>query len=552
MSFSTRAFAAVLLVVCLMIGDAGQGFARSSPAERRIALLIGNDDYSDPSLRSAISVANVRRDLSLLETAFRKVGFDVEVLLNATAQQTRDRLRSLALTVKDLDVAIVYFTGFGVTLRGINYLAGIDVRPSPRRPDNPENDGFVSLTDVALAIQSARKFSMIIAESNRSDPWENTEPSRSLVLSQTADDLATDSEVVIFYGSQEGSGSMDGPPGGNAPFAAAIAKRMVEPGIEVGLFARRVRADVMRATSGRQRPQLYGELGEREFYFSGAPVAPEAPRLIFSDQPRLALVIGNYDYNHDNDMDDDHRSVAVRSEGFAPDLPNTANDARDVKAALERLKFKVDFVENADYSGMITALLAFEQKIVEAGIDAIVVVYYAGHAMQVNGANFLVPVGSKLPPVDLDRMTGKQAEFALTQYALPLQTALFERLKNPSQRGLNLVILDACRDNPWEGRKLGRGVAGQGRGLSEVQADLRRTAVAFATQPGDVALDGEGANSPYTSALKAFIEQPGLTVLELLNDVAEKVETDTKGDQVPWFSSAALGRTCLGACPYVR
>ena len=125
--------------------------------------------------------------------------------------------------------------------------------------------------------------------------------------------------------------------------------------------------------------------------------------------------------------------------------------------------------------------------------------FYAGHAIQVGGANFLISGGSKIASRGiLNRLTGPQAELALTQYALPLQTALLGRLRNPSKRGLNLVFLDACRENPWERRNVGRNVSGRNintgsrsRGLGEVRIDLRRTAIAFATKPGDIADDGD-------------------------------------------------------------
>jgi uncharacterized caspase-like protein len=246
----------------------------------------------------------------------------------------------------------------------------------------------------------------------------------------------------------------------------------------------------------------------------------------------------------------------VQDQGYAPDLPNAANDARDVAAGLKRIGFEVDLVENATHEVMLNSLFEFEKKIIDAGEDAIVVVFYAGHALQVGGANFLVPAGAKFPAVDLDRMTGPQAELILSKYALPLQTALLGRLRNPSKLGLNLIVLDSCRENPWERRSVGRaaasrsagGAAGRSRGLGDVRIDLRRTAIAFATKPGDVADDGDGTNSPYTAALKSHLEESGISVLQLLDKVHQQVESNTSGRQVPWTNAPSLGQTCLGAC----
>jgi uncharacterized caspase-like protein len=531
-------------------GMAQQG-AGSSGAEKRAALLIGNSKYADPAVSSSASTSNVPRDLGLLEKSFRAVGFETEVVQDATAQELRKRIALFGERARALDVAMIYFTGLGVEVEGVNYFTGSDVRYPDVRPASLVEIGYIPISDAITAIQHAKTFAMVFAESSRHDPWKRT--ARGLAR-LSLNEIAGDSDVPVFYGSEEGRGSHDGPPGGNGPFASALAKRMQEPGVEIGLFARRVRADVIRETRGEQRPKFYGELGTREFYFLNPPKKAEPPPLVFSKQPRLALVIGNGDYNKDGKVEDNEDSEDVLVRGFAPDLPNPVNDARDIAAALQRLRFEVDLVLDADYDDLLSGLFKFEKKILDAGQDAIVIVFYAGHAIQVGGGNFLIPVGAKRPAAELDRLTASQAELMLQRYALPLQTALLERLKNPSRRGLNLIFLDACRDNPWDRRSAGRGSGGgkRARGLGEVRIDLRRTAIAFATRPGDTADDGTGKNSPYTLALKAHVEQPGLSVVELLNRVHEAVENGTKGRQVPWMNAPALGKTCLGTCADVQ
>ncbi len=545
-------FVVVVAGLIIEVGALAAQPVQTVAPEVRMALLIGNDTYAHEKLRN-IGTANVGRDLELLSGSFRKVGFDVEIIRNRTARDLRESLKVFGERARRADVSVVYFTGFGVQVEQADYFAGVDADVAGFNTEDPAIVGYIPIAEAVVSVQQSKKFAMVVAEANRSDPWRSTARGLAKV---GVDVLASDSDVVVFYGSQSGTGSSDGPDGGNGPFAMSLAKRMLEPGIEVGLFARRVRADVIRMTGGFQRPQLYGELGEREFYFSGAPKSTTRSTLVVKKQPRLALVIGNSDYNQDGRVDDDRASAAVREQGFASDLPNATNDARDIATAFGRMNFSVDLVENADYKKLLDALFSFEKKIIDAGEDAIVAVFYAGHALQIGGGNFLVPVGAKLPSVDFDRLSGPQAELMLTQYALPLQTALLGRLKNPSKQGLNLVFLDACRENPWERRSVGRNVAARGsgvggnrsRGLGEVRIDLRRTAIAFATKPGDVAEDGDGTNSPYTLALKSIIEEPGLSVVELLNKVHEKVENDTGGKQVTWTNTPALGRTCLGAC----
>jgi uncharacterized caspase-like protein len=552
-----RAF--LLIVVTALIALApetgvAQQAAGSGGAEKRAVLIIGNGKYADPMMspgEPAGVLPNVPRDVELLSTSFKAVGFDTEVAQNVTAEELRRRIAQFGERAKALDVAMIYYAGVGIEVDGVNYFAAVDAKSSETRPASLTDVGHVPISDAITAIQHVKAFAMIFAESSRHDPWRSV--SRGFTPLPLAE-IAGDSDVPVFYGSEEGQDSEDGPSGGHAPFALAVTKRMKEPGIEVGLFARRVRADVIRETRGEQRPKLYGELGSREFYFVNPPKKAEPPPLVFSKQPRLALVIGNGDYNDDGKLEDNDNSDDVRERGFAPDLPNPVNDARDIADALQRLKFDVELVQNANYDRLLNALFKFEKKVLEAGQDAVVVVYYAGHAIQVGGGNFLIPVGATIPPVELDRLTSSQAELVLQRYALPLQTALLERLKNPSRRGLNLIVLDACRENPWERRRgVGRGSgSSRSRGLGEVRIDLRRTAIAFATKPGDTADDGTGNNSPYTLAFKAHVEQPGLSVMDLLNRVHEAVEIDTKGRQIPWMNAPALGKTCLGACADVQ
>lgn len=543
---------AAVLVLCVFPARAETSQAATS---KRVALLVGQDRYSSGIL-AQIGIGNVDRDQQLLKASFERAGFATQVVKNLTAVELRERLRTFELTARTAEDAVVYYTGLGLQVDGIDFVSGTDALVGTERPDFERGDGYVPMNELAVAVQSASGFAMVFAEAGREDPWKTS--SRGFRISKiSTSEAAADASVLIFYGSQPGAGSQDGPPGGNGPFAAAVAKYLVQPGLEVGLFARKVRAEVSRTTGRDQRPELYGELGEREFYFGGAsPPANQVSAPVFSTQPRLALVIGNSDYNRDGDVDDGNESSAVIEEGFASDLSNPVNDSEDMKAALDALHFEVTLVQNADTLKLADALFKFEEKINAAKENAIVVIYYAGHAIQVGGANFLLPVGAKLPDADLERLPPAQAELLISQVALPVQTTLLERLKSPNREGLNLVILDACRENPWGrlvvtrtvGARGGSAAQGRFRGLGEVRIDLRRTAIAFATKPGDVAADGAGRNSPYTAALVKLLPTPGVSVIELLNRVNGEVENSTNGHQVPWFNTPALGKTCLGAC----
>ena len=212
---------------------------------------------------------------------------------------------------------------------------------------------------------------------------------------------------------------------------------------------------------------------------------------------RLALVIGNAQYRD------------------AP-LPNAANDAADMAKALEASGFTVIRRDNATLRDMHLALREFGDRL---GRQATGLVYFAGHGMQVRGRNYLVPV-------DADIAREDEAAFA----ALDLGAVMdkLDSAKNP----VNIVILDACRNNPFGDRlKL------SARGLAQVDAPPG-TLIAFATAPGSTAADGAGRNGLYTQYLVRNMERPGIPIEEVFKAVRAGVRTDSRGQQVPWESTS--------------
>lgn len=273
---------------------------------------------------------------------------------------------------------------------------------------------------------------------------------------------------------------------------------------------------------------------------AGAGNAQQAP-------VKIALVIGNADYNGDGRVDASETGVAAsEAAGFVPDIRNPVNDATDMRDVLTRIGFRVQFVTNADAAKMSASLAEFGAKIAQAPDNAQVVVYYAGHAIQVDGANFLIPVAARLPAADFSQMPTNQVQTVLRRVAVST-TEITDQLKPLRAPGVNVLILDSCRNNPWETqvRGLGRS-AGATRGLAEIAAPPR-TIIAFSTAPGRTAADGGARNSPYTNVLKDWIGRPG-TVLQTLDNVGADVETATGGRQTPWFQSASVGQVCLAGC----
>jgi uncharacterized caspase-like protein len=222
-----------------------------------------------------------------------------------------------------------------------------------------------------------------------------------------------------------------------------------------------------------------------------------------TDEPerRVALVIGNSAYQ------------------FTPNLPNPINDAEAMAAALQRLGFEVAKGIDLDRAETELIIRDFAKKL--PGAD-VALFFYAGHGMQVARQNYLIPVDAQLADeTDL--------HFEATDLNLVLN--LMER-----ELRVNLVFLDACRDNPLS-QKLARSMGSTrstavGRGLALVDAP-DGSFIAFATQPDNVALDGEGSHSPFTSALLNHIETPGLSLSDMMIRVRNDVKATTNGQQVP-------------------
>ena len=225
---------------------------------------------------------------------------------------------------------------------------------------------------------------------------------------------------------------------------------------------------------------------------------------------RVALVIGNSDYKH------------------TASLANPKNDAEAVSASLERLGFEVLTGLDADIHEMIGLVRDFSRAL--EGAD-VALFYYAGHGLQVDGINYLAPVDAQLnDQADLDFGTVK------------LSSILRQMDRH---RAANLVFLDACRDNPLAktlARSMSVGRSAQfGRGLARVEAGIG-TLIAYATQPGNIALDGEDGHSPFTKALLTHIETPGLDIGSMMIKVRQDVISATGKKQIPWDHSSLTGQ----------
>jgi hypothetical protein len=218
-------------------------------------------------------------------------------------------------------------------------------------------------------------------------------------------------------------------------------------------------------------------------------------------EKRLALVIGNGAYP-------------------AAPLRNPVNDARAVAERLRGLGFEILVRENASQREMRRAILEFGDRLREDG--GVGLFYFAGHGMQVAGRNYLLPV---------DAVVRSEREVEVESVDVAAVLARMETAKNR----LNIVILDACRDNPFE-----RGFRSAAHGLAAIEAPSG-TLVAYATAPGRVARDGDGDHGVYTGALVKALGERGLRIEEMFKRVRQAVQEATGGEQVPWEASSLVG-----------
>ena len=217
-------------------------------------------------------------------------------------------------------------------------------------------------------------------------------------------------------------------------------------------------------------------------------------------EPRVALVIGNGAY----------RSAPLR---------NPVQDAQGMAGALRTCGFQVTLLEDASRARMFAALREFGLAIQGGGVGLF---YFAGHGMQVKGKNYLVPVDSDLASEDEVAYSTLDAE------------AVLAKMESARNR-LNILILDACRNNPF-----GRSFRSSTQGLAQMDAPAG-SYIAFATAPGHTAADGTGTHGLYTQYLLEHLKKPGLKVEDVFKRVRADVMKDSRSDQVPWESSSITG-----------
>jgi hypothetical protein len=223
--------------------------------------------------------------------------------------------------------------------------------------------------------------------------------------------------------------------------------------------------------------------------------------LLAATERRIALVIGNSAYS-------------------SGPLKNPVNDAAAMATQLQKFGFTVILKKNANLRGMEDALTEFGDRLKRGGVGLF---FYAGHGLQVGGANYLVPIGARI---------SREADI---KYETLDAGKILDEMAT-ANNGLNIVIFDACRDNPYS-----RSFRNASRGLAIVSNAPVGTFISYSTSPGNVASDGDGRNSPYTQALLWYMKEPGLTIEQVFKGARAKLGKDTGGKQIPWELSSLQG-----------
>jgi hypothetical protein len=257
----------------------------------------------------------------------------------------------------------------------------------------------------------------------------------------------------------------------------------------------------------KKRQELEAQLPEakeRERQQAQVP-QPQRPQVVLRNERRLALVIGNSSYK------------------ISP-LDNPANDANDVAESLKKFGFQTTLVRNATLGQMREATRKFADQLPSADVALI---YFAGHGIESNRKNYMIPVNADLK---------FEYELADQGYDAGIWLEMLESIKSNNADRVNIVILDACRNNSLIGSR------NLGRGLGKMDAPSG-TFLAYSTAPGKVAADGGRGerNSPFTKHLIRAMQQPNQPIEEVFKEVRRNVGKETNGAQVPWESTSLTG-----------
>jgi uncharacterized protein len=263
------------LPLCLMF-LAADAFAETR-ANDRVALVIGMASY-----RNVTPLRNTINDAGELAKTLEGIGFDVDILMDATRDEVMASLDSFAFKAETADIAVIYYAGHGVSVQGTTFLIPVDAKV---RAAKDIVSASVTMDQMLAALDGARKMSILILDSCRDNPFPDVidlrDPEVAKGLTTGKGGLAPpspDRGTLVAFAARDGAVALDGT-GQNSPFNVALRDNIVKPQVEIGLLFRQVRDDVLAATANQQEPTTYGALPGEPFYLTSGTDASSEPGL---------------------------------------------------------------------------------------------------------------------------------------------------------------------------------------------------------------------------------------------------------------------------------
>ncbi|MEQ9016215.1 MAG: caspase family protein [Marinovum algicola] len=492
------------------LGPDARALADQDHDGRRVALVIGNAAYEH-----AQRLVNPLNDAEAIAAKLEDLGFAVTRAENLGRSGFLDTLPDFARVARGAELALVYYSGHGVQRRDNIFLMPVDASLD----DESDLYRFISLRNVITAASGAAA-AVVIGDTSRDDPFSEDVPTASSAtpLAEVATGVRR-GRALIAFAAGAGRYASEGVPGERSPYAEALLDHMDRP-IDIRHLFDAVGADIREQiqdeTNGvaTSNPVYWDGLGDIEISLApsveggvSSVTAQTSSSAQAASGERVALVIGNAAYEH------------------AQRLNNPLNDADAIAAKLEDLGFAVTRESDLDEDGLEEALKRFNRA---AHGAAMAVVYYSGHGLELDGENYLVPTDAELE----------------SAWDVSLETVSLEDVENAVSPAdtLRLIILDACRDNPFlTAMERPRGLTKSvDKGLGRVEPGRPNTLIAYAARHGTTASDGTGTHSPYAAALLEEIDEPGLEISLLFRRVRDRV-LEATGNQMPFTYGSLSG-----------
>lgn len=524
-------FAATILIFAYAHSPAKAGLTSTACAKydaevaagkqpRRVALTIGNNDQK-------AGVNNAANDSALIGQTLRALGWDVAEASNVNREAMLAAINGLGAKAKGLcpsDVVLFYFAGNGLEVNRVSYFGGTD--SEGERLQNPKSFSdqldalktYANTNDVLAAIESHQGAKFIVLDTCRDNPFQNAQAN----LEQFAAPRLPNNTFFAYASEPGDNAAAFGPDNRNhGPFAWSLAGKLKQVNGTAEEVFRQARLEVIDLSTRpgaafKQRPFVESSL--QETVYLGRP--PELRTLIASPgagptqgkpETRIALLVANGNYDNQNA------------------LQNPPNDVEQVANTLKRLGFEVFVQSNLIYRDFAETLRAFGKKALDADWS---LVYFAGHGMEIGGRTYVLPTDVRL-----------EKDVHADDEAIRLDVIL-EKVERSKRLGL--VVLDACRNNPFERSVQRTGRRGRdartGSGLARAEVDSVGVLVAYSAKHGTTADDGEGKMSPFALALVEEIQKPGVEVNMVFRRIRDRVLDLTQQRQEPFIYGSLPGR----------